>query len=158
VLELIRVEVGSDTDAIRACLLHALDQLPAPPVAPLARVRDHGAEGGLAPWQTRRVRAYVEEHLATALSRSDLAHVAKLSTSQFCRAFKATFGQAPHAYVMSRRLRRAQEMMRTTDERLCQIAAACGLADQAHLCKLFRRFLDESPQSWRRRHLPSLSA
>jgi AraC-like DNA-binding protein len=40
--------------------------------------------------------------------------------------------------------------MLTTDAPLGQIAADCGLADQAHFSKLFRRFVGESPGVWRR--------
>jgi len=41
-------------------------------------------------------------------------------------------------------------MMRTTRERLAQIAVACGLCDQAHLCKVFRRMTGMTPSAWRR--------
>jgi AraC-like DNA-binding protein len=41
-------------------------------------------------------------------------------------------------------------MMSTTREPLSQIAIACGLCDQAHLCKVFRRMLGMSPSTWRR--------
>jgi AraC-like DNA-binding protein len=40
--------------------------------------------------------------------------------------------------------------MLTTAESLSQIAAQCGMADQAHFCKLFRRLVGESPNAWRR--------
>jgi len=33
---------------------------------------------------------------------------------------------------------------------LSQIACACGLTDQAHLTRLFRRILNETPLAWRR--------
>jgi hypothetical protein len=41
-------------------------------------------------------------------------------------------------------------MMSTTQEPLSQIAIACGLCDQAHLCKVFRRMIGMSPSAWRR--------
>jgi hypothetical protein len=40
--------------------------------------------------------------------------------------------------------------MRTTQEPLSQIAVACGLCDQAHLCRVFRRLIGMSPSAWRR--------
>jgi AraC-like DNA-binding protein len=40
--------------------------------------------------------------------------------------------------------------MLSTAESLSQIAAQCGMADQAHFCKLFRRLVGESPNAWRR--------
>jgi AraC-like DNA-binding protein len=44
----------------------------------------------------------------------------------------------------------AQRLMLATDAPLSQIALDCGLADQAHFSRLFRRFVGESPRSWRR--------
>jgi AraC family transcriptional regulator len=43
--------------------------------------------------------------------------------------------------------------MLTTEDPLSQIALACGMADQAHLSKLFRRGVGETPSAWRRRSL-----
>jgi AraC family transcriptional regulator len=87
--------------------------------------------GGLAPWQVCRVKAHIEASLASARRVRDLFRITNLSRSYFCRAFKRSFGETPHAYIARRRIERAQEMMLTTDEPLSQIALACGLYDQA---------------------------
>ncbi len=108
--------------------------------------------GGLAPWQVRRVTDYIEEHLSSTIRLQDLAGVARLSHSHFCRAFKESLGHPAHAYVMRRRVHRAQGLMLSSGESLSQIAALCGMADQAHFCKLFRRLVGESPNAWRRAH------
>jgi len=108
--------------------------------------------GGLAPWQVRRVTEYIEENLSATIRLQDLAGIARLSHSHFCRAFKESLGQPAHAYVMSRRVQRAQGLMLGTREPLSQIAALCGMADQAHFCKLFRRLVGETPTAWRRVH------
>ena len=79
-----------------------------------------------------------------------LAGLVRLSTSHFCRSFKVSVGDTPHAYIMRRRLERAQAMMLESTESLSQIAAACGLADQAHLTRLFRRYTGQTPFNWRR--------
>lgn len=109
--------------------------------------------GGLAPWQQRKVKQYLETHLEHTIRVERLAHEANLSVSHFCRAFKQTFGEAPHRYIVRLRIELAQKLMLTTDLPLCQVALACGLADQAHLSKLFRRSLGESPSIWRRLNL-----
>jgi AraC-like DNA-binding protein len=51
---------------------------------------------------------------------------------------------------MRRRVERAQGLMLSTDPALGQIVLECGLADQAHLCKLFLKIVGESPGMWRR--------
>ena len=106
--------------------------------------------GGLAPWQIRKVSVYIEAHLDSTIGSADLAGLVKLSVFHFCRAFRASFGESPHTYVMRRRIERAQGEMLRTSSSLAQIATECGLADQAHLNRSFRRFVGESPGAWRR--------
>ena len=113
-------------------------------VAPLA------SAGRLAPWQERRLKAYIEANLSISLTTAELAAVVDLSPSYFSRAFKKSFGQPPHSYLTTRRTIRAQELMLTTNEPLSQIAVACGLVDQSALCRLFRRTVGSNPHAWRR--------
>lgn len=107
-------------------------------------------KGGLASWQVRRVMEYIEQNLETPLVTEELATVTRLSTGHFCRAFKASMGETPHSYIIRQRLRRAQTLMVKTRDTLSQIAFACGLTDQAHLTRLFRRVVGTTPMSWRR--------
>jgi len=116
------------------------------------------ARGGLAPWQKRKVDRYLREKLENNIGLSELAAEAKLSVSHFCRAFKKSFGDTPHAYVLRLRLELAQKLMLTTNDPLSQIALSCGLADQAHLSKLFRRAFHDTPNAWRRRNLTDAQA
>jgi AraC family transcriptional regulator len=108
------------------------------------------ARGGLAPWQLRRVTAHIDASLEATIRLSDVAALTGLSTSHFARAFKVSVGVTAHAYIIQRRIRRAQEMMLTSGDSLCQIALACGLCDQAHFSRLFRRLVGISPSAWRR--------
>jgi transcriptional regulator GlxA family with amidase domain len=106
--------------------------------------------GGLAPWQVRRVTTHVETNLDAAITTKELAALARLSLFHFCRAFRDSFGESPHGYVTRRRVERAQGLILTTNTSLGQIAADCGFTDQAHLSRLFRRIVGESPGAWRR--------
>ncbi|MGK9230894.1 AraC family transcriptional regulator [Inquilinus limosus] len=117
-----------------------------------------GSRGGLAPWQKRRVDRYLRRSLDRPLRLEELAEQAALSVSHFARAFKESFGTTPHSYIIRLRLERAQRLMLTTRDPLSQIALACGLTSQAHLSKLFRRWLGETPSAWRRRHLTEAQA
>jgi AraC-like DNA-binding protein len=116
------------------------------------------ARGGLAPWQRRKIDRYIRDHLARSIQIEEIAQHISLSISHFCRAFKETFGDTPHAYLIRLRLEAAQEMMLSTAEPLSQIALACGFSDQAHLSKQFRRQLGDSPSAWRRRNLTESQA
>jgi AraC-like DNA-binding protein len=142
--------IDRDRDAARACIARASALLRddiRPAQAPTALV-----QGGLAPWQIARVKAHVEANLDTTLRMRDLAAIARLSAGHFSRSFTRSFGVAPFAYVAGRRLAHAQELMLKTDDPLSQIALACGLCDQSHLTRLFRRHVGTSPNLWRRSH------
>jgi AraC family transcriptional regulator len=106
--------------------------------------------GGLAPWQIRKVASHIEAHLGRPLRNEELATLVRLNPSHFGRAFRASFGEPPHEYVIRRRVERAQGLMLSTDASLSEIALDCGLADQSHLTRLFRRIAGESPRAWRR--------
>jgi AraC family transcriptional regulator len=109
--------------------------------------------GGLAPWQAKRLRSHIEDKLDSSIRVTDLAGFVQLSTSHFFRAFRKTFGESPLTYIMKRRIRRAQQLMLTSRLRLSQVALECGLCDQAHLSRAFRRIVGTNPNAWRRQFL-----
>ncbi len=127
------------------------------PPASMARPRDPGAgaaSGGLTPWQLRRVTSYIEINLPLPMTTGELAAIAKISASHFCRSFARSVGETPHAYVLGRRIERARSLMLASGEPLSQIALACGFADQSHLSRTFRQFVGSPPHKWRREHDP----
>ena len=108
------------------------------------------SRGGLLTWQLIRVVDHIETHLAEKIAVIDLAGLINVSMGQLFRAFKVSIGVTPCDYIARRRVELACTMMRTTGEPLSQVAVACGLCDQPHLCKLFRRIMGMSPSAWRR--------
>src|SRR5262249_28556926 len=110
------------------------------------------ARGGLAPWQKRKLDRYLREHLERPLQLDELATQVSLSVSYFVRAFRGSFGQSPHEYLIRRRLDLAQKLMLETQDPLNQVALACGFSNQSQLSKLFRSRLGETPSTWRRRN------
>ena len=108
------------------------------------------SRGGLAPWQMRHVVAYIESNISLGLRVADLARIAQLSIGHFSRAFSVSFGQRPFAYVKARRIRHAQIIMLNTREPLSKVALDCGMCDQAHFTRVFRKIVGTSPSRWRR--------
>jgi AraC family transcriptional regulator len=141
---------NSDRDTAKACITRAAALLQEGSIqggasascTPLPR-------GGLARWQANRVEAYIAENLTRRIRAVDLARVVQLSSGHFTRAFRETFGETPIAYVARRRMRHAQDLMINTGDCLSQIALACGLSDQSHFTRVFRRAVGMSPRAWR---------
>jgi AraC-like DNA-binding protein len=111
------------------------------------------ARGGLPLWKRRKVDQHLRERLTKRLEVGELAAVAGLSIAHFHRAFKETFGDTPHAYIVRLRLELARTLMLGTPDPLSQIALACGFADQAHFTTNFRAGMGVTPSVWRRRNL-----
>jgi AraC family transcriptional regulator len=109
--------------------------------------------GGLASWRAKRLTSYIEDKLDSTIRVSDLAGLVRLSSSHFCRAFRETFGETPLTYVMKRRMVRAQQLMLMSRVSLSQVALACGMCDQAHFSRTFRRIVGTNPGVWRRQFL-----
>jgi AraC-like DNA-binding protein len=106
--------------------------------------------GRLLAWQARKVRDYIDSHIAGTVLVADLCVLLQRSEAHFSRSFKRTFGASPHAFVIQRRLELAAQYMLETDTCLSDIALRCGFTDQAHLCKHFRQSTGEAPGAWRR--------
>jgi AraC family transcriptional regulator len=115
-----------------------------------SRVYHLGARNSLHKWQIRRVHEYIDAHIGSRILVSDLSHIAQRSEAHFTRAFKGTFGETPHAYLTRLRLEVASRAILASKAPLTDIALTCGFSDQAHLCRLFRRWIGRTPAAWRR--------
>jgi AraC family transcriptional regulator len=138
-----------DRAASRDYLLRAFALIRAQVKQPQSSAADP-TRGRLATWQVRRVIAYIDANLGSALQAKDLANLVNLSVSHFFRAFKVSVGIPPREYITRRRVDLAREMMISTDEPLSQVALGCGLNDQSSFCRVFRRVVGQSPSKWRR--------
>lgn len=106
--------------------------------------------GQLAPWQAKRALECLDANLDGEIVLEQVARECGLSVSYFARAFRATVGQAPHQWLLARRVDRAKSMMRETAMALSEIALACGFADQSHFTRVFTARERVSPGAWRR--------
>jgi AraC family transcriptional regulator len=113
------------------------------PVSP--RVR-----GGLAPWQVRRAKEILSEHLDGRIPLQEVARECHLSMSHFSRQFRRTTGLPPHKWLLKRRIEVAKEKLGDRRLSLSDVAVACGFADQSHLTRVFTRMVGVSPGAWRR--------
>jgi AraC-like DNA-binding protein len=89
------------------------------------------------------------------LTVADLARVAGLSRAHFSDQFRRAFGEAPHAYLLTRRLERAAAMLRTTDRSVADVCISVGLVSVGSFTTSFARMYGMSPTVYRRAFPPA---
>jgi AraC-like DNA-binding protein len=78
-----------------------------------------------------------------------LARRAHASTAHFSRCFKETFGETPHQYLQTRRIERAQELLRLTELSVVEVCLAVGYTSAGSFSATFKRTVGMSPSAWR---------
>jgi AraC family transcriptional regulator len=103
------------------------------------------SRGGLSPSARRRALEMMDSRLGARLTIDTLAHEVGLSPAHFARAFKTTFGSAPHQYLLALRLEKARRELEAPGANLSAVAQHWGFADQAHFTRLFKRTFGLTP-------------
>ncbi len=113
--------------------------------APRAAIR-----GGLAPALRRRLIEWIDARLAQALTVGEMAAFCALSEHHFAHAFRASFGCAPHEWIVARRIERAAALLRARHApSLDEVARATGHASASHLVRRFKAVHGMTPGQYR---------
>lgn len=109
--------------------------------APVPAQDDHPL-GGLLPWVTER--------LDRPLTVEDLARQASMSSRNLARHFRTATGTTPLRWLLTQRIRRAQELLERTDDGIDAIAEATGMGTAATLRRHFNSTVGVPPDAYRR--------
>ncbi|KQP49791.1 helix-turn-helix domain-containing protein [Pseudorhodoferax sp. Leaf274] len=108
------------------------------------------AQGSLSMRQMRQLTEAVQGSLHERWPVARLAALAALSPFHFARAFKASFGTTPHAWVQLQRMELAARLVRGSRQPLEEIAVQTGHPSAAHFSHAFRRHWGMTPSAYRR--------
>lgn len=100
----------------------------------------------------RRAKDFVDRQYAQPLDVKALARQAHTSVAHFSRRFKAAYGETPYQYVVSRRIERAQELLRNTDRSVTEICLDVGFQSLGSFSSAFQRITGTSPTAYRATH------
>jgi AraC-like DNA-binding protein len=78
-----------------------------------------------------------------------MAHAAALSTSQFSRLFRQSFGRSPARCVLEARVGRAGVLLRESSAPVGEIADALGYRDIFYFSRQFKALTGMTPSAWR---------
>jgi transcriptional regulator GlxA family with amidase domain len=110
-------------------------------IAPVPAQDDHPL-AELFPWAIERL-----DH---SLTVEDLARRANMSSRNLGRHFRSVTGTTPLQWLLTQRIRRAQEMLETTANSVEAIAAATGMGTATTLRRHFNRTIGVPPETYRR--------
>ncbi len=98
-------------------------------------------------------KLYMTQHFTdSSLMLQDVAKAVGMSNSRFSTVFSQQNGQTFTEYLMSLRLSKAKELLRTTDRRSSQIAFEVGYNDAHYFSYIFKKNAGMTPSEYRSRY------
>ncbi|RKH25209.1 AraC family transcriptional regulator [Corallococcus praedator] len=91
----------------------------------------------------------MEARLVEPLSLGTLAEGLGMGRHHFLRTFRKVIGESPYSYVLGRRLGLAAERLRTSHDRIADIAFACGFGDLSEFVRRFGARFGVTPSAYR---------
>lgn len=97
---------------------------------------------------TPKLKAFIDAHLSDPdLSVELLSEEMGMSRAQLFRRIKALSGKAPVEIIRERRLKKARELLQSTDMNVQQVAYEVGFTSPSYFTKCYKDQYGESPKS-----------
>ncbi|WP_026082442.1 helix-turn-helix transcriptional regulator [Mastigocladopsis repens] len=103
---------------------------------------------GLSKSKLRQILEYIQIHLDSEIKLTTLAEMVGISQYYFCQLFKQSMGISPYQYVLQLRVERAKQLLKLPKMTICDVALACGFANQSHFTKHFRKLTGTTPKAY----------
>ncbi len=91
---------------------------------------------------------YINSNLSADLRLEVLCEKAGFTPIYFHKLFKASTGKKLHEYVQEQRIKKAVDLLVSTDMSLTQIAYECGFSSQSYFSYAFKRCKGVSPRTY----------
>jgi AraC-like DNA-binding protein len=98
----------------------------------------------------RRARDLIDREYAQALDVPAMARTALMSPAHFSRRFRATYGETPYSYLMTRRIERAKALLRQGMS-VTDTCMAIGCTSLGSFSSRFTEIVGETPSRYRAR-------
>jgi AraC-like DNA-binding protein len=99
----------------------------------------------------RRARDLMDREYARPLDVDSIARAALMSPAHFSRQFRAAYGETPYAYLMTRRIEKAQALLRRGDMSVSEVCWAVGCTSLGSFSARFTELVGETPTAYRAR-------
>ena len=102
--------------------------------------------------RVKQMLRYIQQNLSSPVTVAEIAAAAAVSESECLRCFRATIGTTPIHFLKQLRLQRAAAMLAAGQEKISDIAAACGFLDMSYFARSFRGLYGCTPGEYRMCH------
>jgi AraC-like DNA-binding protein len=102
----------------------------------------------------RKVVTFLSEHYHEHIRLPEVAKLACLSPTAFCRLFKRVTGNTLSDFVLRLRTDRAMDLLCENNQSITEIALSVGFGSHSHFDRVFSRFTGISPLRFRRQGGP----
>ena len=93
---------------------------------------------------------YMKNNLDKTIRIEDFTDLNKYSVSHFSKLFRLTTGMSPIEYFIHLKMQKACQLLYTEDSRVKQIAALLGYDDPYYFSRLFKKYMNTSPETYRK--------
>lgn len=100
----------------------------------------------------RQASGYFKDHFSDIRGIGDAAEVCQVSQEHLTRAFRRETGQTPLQYLTKLRIEHSLFLLLNTRDSIESVAVACGFLNGNYFAKVFRRYLNCSPEEYRKRN------
>ena len=100
----------------------------------------------------RQAREYMEEHYRDKITLEEVANSIALNPIYFSTLFKKETGMNFSTYLVSIRMEKAKELLRTTNMTILQVSEEVGYKDSRYFSQLFRKTVGIKPALYRKLH------
>lgn len=118
---------------------------------PKAPARGRPTPRGRASALYEAIRTHVQEHFRLPLGREAVAERFRVTPSHVSRLFQRHGAVGFNDYVTCVRIDRAKRLLRFRRRTVGEVAAACGFADVAYFCRVFKQVTGITPGAYRER-------
>jgi AraC-like DNA-binding protein len=97
-----------------------------------------------------RVMTFIDEHLSDSdIGVGDMAAASATSRSGLQRKLKQAMGITPLDLLREARIKRACQLLRSTDKPISEVAYACGFSDPKYFSRSFKQSTGQSPTDYK---------
>lgn len=114
------------------------------------QVREGREEAGTVE-NLKKVLQYIGEHYSSPIRLFELAELVNMNEQYFCRYFKKNIGKTITEYINVIRVEKAATALAETEDKIIDIAAACGFDNTGYFIRRFKKEKGMTPSEYRKK-------